>query len=109
MGLRPTLLLFLSLKKAAIVLILLFRQDKPAGDGEIARILDIHPETARIYLRSLASIVTRQLIGKRTSTCRNLRSRLSLEGLYTGICEESNDVSQGTICAKTSAYHITHT
>jgi hypothetical protein len=60
-GLRPTLQLFRSLKKTAIVLMLLFRLDKPVGESEIARILDIHPETTRIYLRSLArlGLVTR--------------------------------------------------
>jgi hypothetical protein len=53
--------LFRSLKKTAIVLMLLFRLDKPVGESEIARILDIHPETTRIYLRSLArlGLVTR--------------------------------------------------
>ncbi|MEJ2302887.1 MAG: hypothetical protein P8Y14_15290, partial [Anaerolineales bacterium] len=60
-GLRPTLQLFRSLKKTAIVLMLWFRLDKPVGESEIARILDIHPETTRIYLRSLArlGLVTR--------------------------------------------------
>jgi hypothetical protein len=48
--------LFRSLKKTAIVLMLLFRLDKPVGESEIARILDIHPETTRIYLRSLARL-----------------------------------------------------
>jgi hypothetical protein len=53
--------LFRSLKKTAIVLMLLFRLDKPLGESQIACILDIHPETTRIYLRSLArlGLVTR--------------------------------------------------
>jgi hypothetical protein len=53
--------LFRSLKKTAILLMLLFRLDKPVGESQIAQILDIHPETTRIYLRSLArlGLVTR--------------------------------------------------
>jgi hypothetical protein len=53
--------LFRCLKKTAIVLMLLFRLDKPVGESQIARLLDIHPETTRIYLRSLArlGLVTR--------------------------------------------------
>ncbi len=52
----PSLQIFRALKKTAIVLMLLFRLDKPVGEGEIARMLDIHPETMRTYLRSLARL-----------------------------------------------------
>jgi hypothetical protein len=53
--------LFRCLKKTAIVLMLLFRLDKPVGEREIAGILDIHPQTIRTYLASLAhlGVVTR--------------------------------------------------
>jgi hypothetical protein len=53
--------LFRCLKKTAIVLMLLFRLDKPVGEREIASILDMYPTTVRTYLRSLASlgVVTR--------------------------------------------------
>ena len=52
----PPLRIFRRLKKTAIVLMLLFRIDKPVGESEIAEILDLHPETTRIYLRSLAGL-----------------------------------------------------
>jgi hypothetical protein len=52
----PPLQIFRCLKKTAIVLMLLFRLDKPVGESEIAEILDLHPETTRIYLRSLAGL-----------------------------------------------------
>jgi hypothetical protein len=52
----PPLRIFRCLKKTAIVLMLLFRLDKPVGESEIAEILDLHPETTRIYLRSLAGL-----------------------------------------------------
>ncbi|MEJ2263865.1 MAG: DnaA N-terminal domain-containing protein [Anaerolineales bacterium] len=53
--------LFHCLKKTAILLMLLFRLDKPVGESEIASILDIHPQTIRSYLESLArlGVVTR--------------------------------------------------
>jgi predicted transcriptional regulator len=53
--------LFRCLKKTAIVLMLLFRLDKPVGEREIASILDMYPTTVRTYLRSLSSlgVVTR--------------------------------------------------
>jgi DNA-binding MarR family transcriptional regulator len=54
--LDPPLRFFRRLKKTAIVLMLLFRLDKPVGESEIAEILDLHPETMRIYLRSLAGL-----------------------------------------------------
>ncbi|MEJ2352861.1 MAG: hypothetical protein P8Y03_23995, partial [Anaerolineales bacterium] len=54
--LDPPLRFFRRLKKTAIVLMLLFRLDKPVGESEIAEILDLHPETTRIYLRSLAGL-----------------------------------------------------
>ena len=44
------------LKRTAIVLLLLLRLDKPTGETEIARTLEIDNETARTYLRSLADI-----------------------------------------------------
>ena len=44
-GLRPTLELFRYLKKTAILLMLLFRLDKPVGESEIASILDMYPTT----------------------------------------------------------------
>jgi hypothetical protein len=44
-GLRPTLLLFRSLKKTAFLVMLLFRLDKPVGETEIASILDMYPTT----------------------------------------------------------------
>ena len=57
----PPVQLFRCLKKTAIVLMLLFRLDKPVGESESAEILDLHTETTRIYLRSLArlGLVTR--------------------------------------------------
>jgi predicted transcriptional regulator len=53
--------LFRCLKKTAILLMLLFRLDKPVGEIDIASILDIHPQTVRTYLKSLArlGVVTR--------------------------------------------------
>ncbi|RJO64981.1 MAG: hypothetical protein C4540_02495 [Candidatus Omnitrophota bacterium] len=51
--------LYRSLKKTAIVLMLMIRLDKPVGQGELAAILDIDPRTAERHLRSLAQ---RQLI-----------------------------------------------
>ena len=47
---------FRLLKRTAIVLLLLLRLDKPTGETEISRILEIDNETARTYLRSLADI-----------------------------------------------------
>ena len=47
---------FRLLKRTAIVLLLLLRLDKPTGETEIARTLEIDNETARTYLRSLADI-----------------------------------------------------
>jgi Mn-dependent DtxR family transcriptional regulator len=44
------------LKKTAIVLMVLFRLDKPVGEGELAEILDVYPTTVRTYLRSLAHL-----------------------------------------------------
>jgi hypothetical protein len=51
--------LFRSLKKTAIVLMVLFRLDKPVGEGEIAGILEMDRGTIRIYLRSSARIFLR--------------------------------------------------
>jgi predicted transcriptional regulator len=53
--------LFRCLKKTAILVMLLFRLDKPVGETEIASILDMYPTTVRTYLRSLArlGVVTR--------------------------------------------------
>jgi DNA-binding transcriptional ArsR family regulator len=53
--------LFRCLKKTAILLMLLFRLDKPVGESEIASILDMYPTTVRTHLRSLArlGVVTR--------------------------------------------------
>ena len=48
--------IFRLLKRTAIVLLLLLRLDKPTGETEIARTLEIDNETARTYLRSLADI-----------------------------------------------------
>ena len=48
--------IFRLLKRTAIVLMLLLRLDKPTGETEIARTLEIDNETARTYLRSLADI-----------------------------------------------------
>ena len=50
---------FRSLKRTAIVLLLLFRLDRPVGSNELAAILDIDRKTASGYLKSLAM---RQLI-----------------------------------------------
>ncbi len=44
------------LKRQAIVLLLMLRYDRPWGETDIARVLDINNETARNYLRSLADI-----------------------------------------------------
>jgi predicted transcriptional regulator len=53
--------LFRCLKKTVILLMLLFRLDKPVGESEIANILDMYPTTVRTHLRSLArlGVVTR--------------------------------------------------
>ncbi len=45
--------IFRSLKKTAIILLLMFRLDKPIGRDEIAQILDIDPRTVRNHLNSL--------------------------------------------------------
>jgi predicted transcriptional regulator len=53
--------LFRCLKKTSILLMLLFRLDRPVGESEIASILDMYPTTVRTYLRSLShlGVVTR--------------------------------------------------
>lgn len=48
--------LFRSLKKSAIVLLLMFRLDKPIGATEISDILEIDIRTSRRYLRSLSRL-----------------------------------------------------
>jgi len=44
-----------SLKKTAIVLLLMLRLDRPISRNQIAAILDIHVQTARDYLRQLSA------------------------------------------------------
>ncbi len=51
---QPELMLFRSLKKTAIVLLLMIRIDKPIGEQEIAAYLDMHKQTVRTHLRSLS-------------------------------------------------------
>ena len=50
-----------SLKKTAVVYLVMLRLDRPTGPSEIADILDIHIGTVQSYLRSLTQlgIVTR--------------------------------------------------
>src|SRR3989304_2260578 len=45
-----------SLKKTSIVLLLIFRLDRPVGRNEIASILDLDPATASNYLKSLSRL-----------------------------------------------------
>ena len=50
------LCLLRSIKKTAVVMLLMMRLDpRPTGESEIARLLGINKETARTYLRSLAA------------------------------------------------------
>ncbi len=53
---QPELMLFRSLKRTAIVLLLMIRIDKPIGEKDVAAYLDLHPQTARSYLRSLSQL-----------------------------------------------------
>ena len=54
---EPTILrAFRLLKKTAIVYLLLLYLDRPAGESEIARLLEIDRSTARNHLRSLSAI-----------------------------------------------------
>ena len=50
---QPEIAILRSLKKTAIVLLLIFRLDKPIGRDEIAQLLDIDPRTVSNYLNSL--------------------------------------------------------
>lgn len=50
------ILIFRSLKKCALVLMLLIRLDKPIGETEISKILDLDPKTVRSNLRSLSTL-----------------------------------------------------
>lgn len=52
---------FRALKSATIVLMIMFRLDKPTGENEIAEILDMHPSTVRTRLLGLKrlGLVTR--------------------------------------------------
>lgn len=47
---------FRSLKKVLVVLLLLFRLDRPATGSEVAALLRLNRETARNYLRRLAAL-----------------------------------------------------
>ncbi len=47
---------FRAIKKTAAIYLLLVRLARPAGEVELARILEMDPETARIHLNSLAAI-----------------------------------------------------
>ena len=50
---QPEIAILRSLKKTAIVMLLIFRLDKPVGRDEIAQLLDIDPRTVSNYLNSL--------------------------------------------------------
>ena len=49
---------FRSLKRTAIVLLLLFRLDRPVGSNELAAILDIDRKTASGYLEYLLWLIS---------------------------------------------------
>ena len=50
---QPEIAILRSLKKTAIILLLMFRLDKPIGRDEMAEILDIDPRTVKNHLNSL--------------------------------------------------------
>ncbi len=47
---------FRAIRRTAVVVLLFFRLDRPLGETDIAEIIDIHPSTARSYLRSLSRL-----------------------------------------------------